>query len=138
MFVPLISRLTGLKSAVWQLTIFVFISKTDQSKPVKQEVNGTVILPPLVFLGIRKSKGILSLASKCVRYWTKPKHVSNINMKLKQNHNFGLKIFSIVGFNWSFCIKCSCPVAICAQEVLIFSLFPTHYPFLTNVQNLQQ
>jgi len=29
--------------------IFVFICKTDYSKPVEQEVNGTVILPPLVF-----------------------------------------------------------------------------------------
>jgi hypothetical protein len=28
---------------------FCFISKTDLSKPVKQEVNSTVILPPLVF-----------------------------------------------------------------------------------------
>jgi hypothetical protein len=33
------------------MTIFVFICKTDSSKPVKQEVNGTVILPPLVFSG---------------------------------------------------------------------------------------
>ncbi len=41
-----------MESAVWQLTIFVFICKTDQSKPVKQEVNGTVILPPLVFPGL--------------------------------------------------------------------------------------
>ncbi len=32
-------------------TIFVFICKTDSSKPVKQEFNGTVILPPLVFPG---------------------------------------------------------------------------------------
>ncbi len=47
--VPLTSCLTGLESAVWQLTIFVFICKTDLSKPVKQEVNCTVILPPLVF-----------------------------------------------------------------------------------------
>jgi hypothetical protein len=31
--------------------MFVFICKTDKSKPVKQEVNGTVILPPLVFPG---------------------------------------------------------------------------------------
>jgi len=30
------------------LTTF-FICKTDLSKPVKQEVNSTVILPPLVF-----------------------------------------------------------------------------------------
>jgi len=47
--VLLTSCLTGLESAVWQLTIFVFICKTDSSKPVKQEVNGTMILPPLVF-----------------------------------------------------------------------------------------
>ncbi len=43
------SCLTGLELAVWQLTIFVFICKTDHSKPAKQEVIGTVILPPLVF-----------------------------------------------------------------------------------------
>jgi hypothetical protein len=47
--VPLTSCLTGLESAVRQLTFIVFICKTDSSKPVKQEVNGTVILPPLVF-----------------------------------------------------------------------------------------
>ncbi len=46
MTVPLISCLNGLESAVWQLTIFVFIWKTDLSKPVKQEVNSTVIFPP--------------------------------------------------------------------------------------------
>ena len=43
--------LTGLKSAVWQLNFFVFICKTDWSKPAKQEVNSTVILSPLVFPG---------------------------------------------------------------------------------------
>ncbi len=47
--VPLTSCLTGLESAAWQMTIFVFICKTDSFKPVKQEVNGTVILSPLVF-----------------------------------------------------------------------------------------
>ena len=41
--------MTGLESAVQQLTIFVFICQTDKSKPVKQEVNGTEILPRLVF-----------------------------------------------------------------------------------------
>jgi hypothetical protein len=30
---------------------FVFICKTDEFKPVKLEVKGTVILPPLVFPG---------------------------------------------------------------------------------------
>jgi hypothetical protein len=34
----LTSCLTGLESAVIQLAIFVFIFKTDKSKPVKQEV----------------------------------------------------------------------------------------------------
>jgi hypothetical protein len=43
------SCLTGQESAVWLLTIFVFICETDYSKPVKQEVNSTVILSPLVF-----------------------------------------------------------------------------------------
>ncbi len=47
--VPLTCCLTGLESAVLQLTIFVFICKTDEFKPVKQEVNSTVLLPPLVF-----------------------------------------------------------------------------------------
>jgi hypothetical protein len=47
--VRLTSCLTGLESAVGQLTIFAFICKTDQCKPVKQEVNSKVILPPLVF-----------------------------------------------------------------------------------------
>ncbi len=47
--VPLTSCLTGLESAVWQLTIFVFICKTDHFKPVKQEVNSTVILPTIKY-----------------------------------------------------------------------------------------
>ncbi len=49
--VPLTSYLTGLESAVRLLTIIVLICKTDLSKLVKQEINGTVILPPLVFPG---------------------------------------------------------------------------------------
>jgi hypothetical protein len=36
---------------LYQLTISVFICKKHFSKPVKQEVNGPVILPPLVFPG---------------------------------------------------------------------------------------
>jgi len=50
--VLLTSCLTGFESAVGQLTIFISICKTDYSKTVKQEVNGTVILPPLVFPGL--------------------------------------------------------------------------------------
>jgi len=47
--VPLTSCLTALESAVLLLAILAFIFKTDESKPVKQGVNYTVILPPLVF-----------------------------------------------------------------------------------------
>jgi hypothetical protein len=49
--IPLTSCLIGLESAVFQLEIFVFNCKTDKSKPVKQEVSSTVILPSLVFHG---------------------------------------------------------------------------------------
>jgi hypothetical protein len=31
-------------------------SHTADSKPVKQEVNGTVIFPPLIFLGIKHER----------------------------------------------------------------------------------
>ncbi len=57
--VLLTSCLTGLESAVWQLTIFDFICKTDLSKPDKQEVNSIVILPPLVFPGFWYQKKMM-------------------------------------------------------------------------------
>ena len=46
--VPLTSCLTGLDLSVLQIKTIVSCHTPD-SKPVKQEVNGTVILPPLVF-----------------------------------------------------------------------------------------
>ncbi len=49
--VPLTSWMTGFESAVWQQITFVFIFKTDYSKPVNQEVKGTAILPLIVFPG---------------------------------------------------------------------------------------
>jgi hypothetical protein len=50
--VPLTSCLTGLYSSVLQLKTKIVSCHTADSKPVKQEVNGTVILPPLVFPGL--------------------------------------------------------------------------------------
>jgi len=47
--VPLTSCLTGLDKSVLQIKAKIFSSHTADSKPVKQEVNGTGILPPLVF-----------------------------------------------------------------------------------------
>ena len=47
--VPLTSRLTGLDESVLQIKTKIVSCHTADSKPVKQEVNSTVILPPLVF-----------------------------------------------------------------------------------------
>ncbi len=63
--VLLTSCLTCLGLAVHQMTIFVFICKTDLSKSVKQEVNGTVILPPLAFPSAGLEPWTLGLWDKC-------------------------------------------------------------------------
>ncbi len=47
--VPLTSCLTGLNWSVLQIKTKIVGSHMADFKPVKQEVNGTVILPPLVF-----------------------------------------------------------------------------------------
>jgi hypothetical protein len=47
--VPLTSCLTGLDWSVFQIKTKIVSNQTADFKPVKQEVNGTVILPPLVF-----------------------------------------------------------------------------------------
>jgi hypothetical protein len=44
--VPLTSCLTGLDQSVLQTKTKIVSCHTANSKPVKQEVNGTVILPP--------------------------------------------------------------------------------------------
>ncbi len=47
--VPLTSCLTGLDESVLQIITNIVSCHTTDSKPVKQEVNGTVIVPSLVF-----------------------------------------------------------------------------------------
>jgi hypothetical protein len=47
--VPLTFCLTGLDKSVLQIKPKIFTCHTVDSKSVKQEVNGTVILPPFVF-----------------------------------------------------------------------------------------
>jgi hypothetical protein len=47
--VPLTSCLTSLDCSVFQIKTKIVSCQTANSKPVKQEVNGTVILPHLVF-----------------------------------------------------------------------------------------
>ena len=52
--VPLTSCLTSLDSSVLKIKTKIVSCHTADSKPVKQEVNGTVILPPLAFPGETK------------------------------------------------------------------------------------
>ncbi len=47
--VPLTSCLTGLDQSVLQIKTKIVSCHAADSKPVKQEVNSTMILPPLVF-----------------------------------------------------------------------------------------
>jgi hypothetical protein len=49
--VPLTSCLTGLGKSVLEIKTKIVTWHTADSKPVKQEINSTVILPPLVFPG---------------------------------------------------------------------------------------
>jgi len=49
--VPLTSCLTGLDLSVWQIKTKIVSCHTADSKPVKQEVNSTVMLLPLLFPG---------------------------------------------------------------------------------------
>ncbi len=49
--VLLTSCLTGLDWSVLQIKTKIVSCHTADYKPVKQEVNGTMILPPLVFPG---------------------------------------------------------------------------------------
>ncbi len=50
--VLLTSCLTGLDKSVLKIKTKIVSCLTAESKPVKQEVNGAVILPPLVFPGL--------------------------------------------------------------------------------------
>ncbi len=73
--VPLTSCLTGLDESVYQIKTKIVSCHTADSKPVKQEVNGTVILPPLVFPEIpikrfyctRREKVYLALSMTMLR-----------------------------------------------------------------------
>ncbi len=83
--------LTSLESAVWLLNCFVFICKTDLSKPVKQEVNGTVILPRLVFPD-HMNEWHLSFVTINVVKTRKVHHISigsmGLHFTLSYNNNF--------------------------------------------------
>ncbi len=105
--VLLTSCLTGLESAAWQLTIFVFICKTDESKPVKQEVNGTAILPPLIFPGLSYS----CLLSKELSSLLVAMGFILKCAKIKKAFAVSNKVWIITGLryrmiNWKLCCNC--------------------------------
>ena len=56
--VPLTSILTGLDKSVLQIKTKIVSCHTADSKPVKQEANGTVILPPLLFPALSSYVGV--------------------------------------------------------------------------------
>ncbi len=56
--VPLTSCLSGVDQLVLQIKTKIASCHATDSKPVKQEVNGTVILPTLVFPAQTLSMGI--------------------------------------------------------------------------------
>jgi hypothetical protein len=62
--------LTGLDLSVFQIKTKIVSCHTADSKPVKQEVNGTVILPPLVFNDLIISTHDLSGEGKKMSFMT--------------------------------------------------------------------
>ena len=68
--VPLTSCLTGLDYSVLQIKTKFVICHTAYSKPVKQEVNGIVILPSLVFPGqVNETEWNLQMCTKNLIYF---------------------------------------------------------------------
>ncbi len=66
--IPLTSCLTGLDWSVLQIKTTIVSCHATDSKPVKQEVNSTVILPPLVFPaeGMGGGQGDAEMAERMV------------------------------------------------------------------------
>ncbi len=103
MTVPLTSCLTGLDQCVLQIKTKIVSCHTADSKPVKQEVNGTVILPPLVF---HVAALIASLKNKL--------HLENIQFisqyihKVHNNKQTSMILFSLFVPDKNFKIFCIC------------------------------
>ncbi len=116
-WVPLTSCLTGLESAVWQLTIFVFIYKADWSKLVKQEGNGTVLLPSLVFpdLCVR----LFVCLSVCLPVFL------SVSQPVCQSESFCQSACP------SFCLYVCLPSFISVKSVCLSYLFLNQFVFLS-------
>ncbi len=73
-----------------QIKTKIVSSHTADSKPVKQEVNGTVILPPLVFPDYALIRVNYNYADKCVSY--AKKGFKGLTHKLNYTHMFILQL----------------------------------------------
>ncbi len=62
--------MTAMDLSVFQIKTKIASCHTADSKPVKQEVNGTVILPPLVFPGLKyeKMSKIIRISKMAIRF----------------------------------------------------------------------
>ena len=103
--VLLTSCLTDLESAVWQLTIYVFICKTDKSKPVKQEVNGTVLLPPLVFPATMKKDWWVGFLAGATRFNDLIRLAVFGHLRLTKLDRFVIKRFFFIIYKISYSVR---------------------------------
>ncbi len=100
--VPLTSCLTGLDESVLQIKTKIVSCHTADSKPVKQEVNGTVILPPLVFpVKTFRLKMFYNPFSSCRKKRKQRPNLESLRRKMRQLRT---KIFS----NWPQDVVAGC------------------------------
>jgi hypothetical protein len=74
--------LTGLDYSVLQIKTKIASFHTADSKPVKQEVNGTLILPPLVFPDLMHSLAI----QPNLELKTRPKQLLGYLQRFEKNN----------------------------------------------------
>ncbi len=104
--VPLTSCLSGLDQPVLQIKTKIVSSHTADSKPVKQEVNGTVILPPLVFPDSAPKASLPLALASTVSTKISEECFGNIN---KPQPNF-IKLFTVVIYRHSIVIPSFCVI----------------------------
>jgi hypothetical protein len=91
--VPLTSCLTGLDLSVLQIKTKTVSCHTADSKPVKQEVSGTMILPPLVFPGVGISIHATCLPRRPTSLVLCPLPANNFNQEQDRSYQKSLNRF---------------------------------------------
>jgi hypothetical protein len=110
--VPLASCLTALDLSILQIKTKIVSCYTAASKPVKQEVNGTVILPPLVFRAsanrtkpgqVFNSRSGRVYATHSCCYWVK---LPNLKLKTQPKQLLGSLPLDILLPAWTVSLSC--------------------------------